>query len=189
MISGKKEKHFIDSQNSLSSVSIPDLAIRYLAVLCLGLNSLVLIYSLFTPLTLYPVYFILNLFYNVSLSGTSILIGSTKIEIIKACIAGSAIYLLIILNLLTKMNLAKRLVSLVYSLACLLSLNIARIVILSVMLVNDFAFFDITHKLFWYVLSTIFVVAIWFSEVKLFSIKNIPVYSDMKGIVKLIKKK
>lgn len=186
MISGKKERHPIKYS---SSVSIPDLTIRYLTVLCLGLNSLFIIYYLFTPITLYPVYFILKIFYNVSLSGTAILIGSTKIEIIKACVAGSAIYLLIILNLLTKMNLAKRLFSLAYSLVCLLILNIVRIVILSVMLVNDFAFFDITHKLFWYVLSTIFVVVIWFSEVKLFSIKNIPAYSDIKGIIKLMKKK
>ena len=170
------------------SISIPDLAIRYLAVLCLGLNSLFIIYYLFTPITFYPVYFILNLFYNASLSGTAILIGSTKIEIIKACVAGSAIYLLIILNLTTKMNCAKRLASLAYSIACLLILNIARIVILSVMLINNFALFDITHKIFWYVLSTIFVVVIWFSEVKLFKIKNIPVYSDIKSIMKIIGK-
>lgn len=168
-------------------VSIIDLIIRYGILLCLGLNSLYILYYFFTPLTIYPVYFILSLFYSVSISGTTLLIDQTKIELIKACIAGSAFYLLIMLNLSTKIDFKKRLFSLIYSLSALLVLNIIRILVLSAMLVDNYAFFDITHKIFWYFLSTIFVVIVWFSEVKLFKIKNIPAYSDIKSLIKIMK--
>ena len=44
--------------------------------------------------------------------------------------------------------------------------------------------FDITHKIFWYSLSILFVVGIWFLEVKLFKIKSIPFYSDIISVYK-----
>lgn len=164
-----------------------NLIARYLILLIIGLN-LWLVYLILTPITLYPVYFLLKVFYSsASVSAGSIFISNYQISLINACIAGSAFYLLLILNLSTHMNSRQRLYSLVYSFSALLILNIARIVILSALFVNNFAFFDITHKLFWYFLSTIFVIAIWFSAVYFFRIKNIPVYSDLKKIRKMIK--
>ena len=49
-----------------------------------------------------------------------------------------------------------------------------------------FSFFDITHKVFWYFISTIFVVGIWFIEIKIFKIKEIPFYSDLNLLYKNI---
>ena len=66
------------------------------------------------------------------------------------------------------------------SFGCFLILNIARIFFLSIAYVNGYSWFDFTHKLFWYLGSSIFVVGIWFAEVKLFKIKQIPFYSDLK---------
>jgi exosortase/archaeosortase family protein len=164
-----------------------NLIIRYTILLFIGLLGIHFIYLILTPLTIYPVYFILKLFYNITIQNSSIFILNYQIEIVEACVAGAAYYLLLILNISVSMNIKQRIYSLFYSLFVLLAINIIRIVILSFLLVNNFLFFDFTHMLFWYGLSTIFVVAIWFSEVKIFKIKNIPIYSDIINLMKIIK--
>jgi len=168
--------------------------LRYLIILLFGLGNLFIFYAILTPLTVYPVYYLLKLFYITGLNNTSIYIGahgffnsSHIVEIIPACVAGSAYYLLFILNMATEMNFKKRIYSLIYSFVFLLILNIARIIILVILFVNGSSYFEITHKIFWYSLSVIFVVLIWFSETKLFKIKNIPVYSDFARIKKEIR--
>ena len=164
-----------------------DIIIRYIILLIIGFVGLFYFYKVLFPLTIYPSYFLLKIFYNVYLNQNTLVIGDYNIEIISACIAGAAYYLLIILNLTTPMKIKKRVYSLIYSLFALLLLNIIRIFTLSVLFVNNFAYFNITHKIFWNLLSTIFVVLIWFSAVKIFSIKSIPVYSDIKFLKKQIK--
>jgi len=169
------------------SVQAMDIIIRYIILLIIGFVGLFYFYKVLFPLTIYPSYFLLKIFYNVYLNQNTLVIGDYNIEIISACIAGAAYYLLIILNLTTPMKIKKRVYSLIYSLFALLLLNIIRIFTLSVLFVNNFAYFNITHKIFWNLLSTIFVVLIWFSAVKIFSIKSIPVYSDIKFLKKQIK--
>ena len=75
------------------------------------------------------------------------------------------------------------------SFASLLLMNIIRIFTLSVIFMSGASWFDITHKLFWYFGSIVFVVGIWFIEVKFFKIKEIPFYSDVKNAFNLIFKK
>lgn len=161
-----------------------DIIIRYSILVILGLMNNWVFYLIFTPLTIYPVYFILGFFYNPSLISPVIVINNFPIEIISACVAGSAYYLLLILNLATpKIKFGKRIGILIFSFLSLLIINILRIVILSSMLVSGVSFFDLAHKLFWYVGSTIFVVGIWFLSVWIFKIKEIPFYSDIKFFV------
>lgn len=143
-------------------------------------------YKIFLPLTIWPVYFLLSIFYNVSIIGSIILVSGAKIEIVNACVAGSAYYLLLILNLTTSMKSKQRIYSLLFSFFSLFILNILRIFSLSILYIEDFVLFDITHKLFWYFLSTGFVVGIWFLTVWLFKIKNVPVYSDIKMLIRFI---
>jgi exosortase/archaeosortase family protein len=160
-------------------------------VLLLGLIfTLPLIYRIFTPLTLYPVAGLLGLIYEqVNINRDFILIGfHTIIQLVPACIAGSAYILLLILNLSVSMKLRKRIYAIILSFAILLALNILRIFFLAVLYHNGNSFFDITHKFLWYGLSTVFVVGIWFLIVRIFSIKQIPVYTDIKDILKTIKK-
>jgi exosortase/archaeosortase family protein len=159
---------------------------RYLILLALG-AFIWIIYDLFTPLTVYPVCLLLGLFYDVSLTGTLISFNGATISLIGACIAGSAYYLLLILNLSTEMKARQRVFSLLFSICLLLLANIVRIVVLSIMYSESFKFFDITHKIFWYALSTIFVVGVWFLTVKLFKIENIPVYSDFKRLNNILR--
>jgi exosortase/archaeosortase family protein len=181
----KKDKKII------SKGKIYFILLRYLILLAL-MFSLPLLYKVLTPLTLYPVTTLLKIFFNnvtliMNNTGTQILIINLKtfIKIIPACIAGSAYLLLLILNLTVSMNLQKRVYTLLSSFLILLLLNIIRITIFSSLFCYNFTFFDFTHKLLWYFLSTIFVIAVWFFIVKIFSIKEIPVYSDIKTILKL----
>jgi hypothetical protein len=59
---------------------------------------------------------------------------------------------------------------------------------LGLVAISGSSFFDITHRIFWYALSTIFVAAIWFLEVYKFGIKEIPLYSDIKFLYKNTRK-
>ena len=160
--------------------------IRYLLLIPAGLSNLWFFYAIFTPLTIYPVYFLLKLFFNATLLSNSIILENyLPIEIIEACIAGSAYYLLLILNFATPgLNIKKRLSLLSVSFLALLFVNILRIFILSLLFVSGFSLFDITHELFWYFGSVVFVVGIWFLCVKWFKIKEIPFYSDLSLLLK-----
>lgn len=171
---------------------IYDACFRYLVLIIIGLFVAFsqFFYYLFLPLTIYPVNFLLNLFYKSLgsiVSSPHLLIGSFAIEIIPACVAVSAFYLLLILNLSTAMSLKKRIYTLLFSFLALLLLNILRIFLLTILLVNQTTSFDLVHKFLWYGLSIFFVIAIWFLTVFLFKIKNIPIYSDIKFLFKEIK--
>ncbi|MFA5992174.1 MAG: pacearchaeosortase [Candidatus Pacearchaeota archaeon] len=184
----KRQREIQIKKKPQTKFSVVDLLVRYVIVLVSGLGGLFIFYAVFTPLTIYPVYAVLKICFGAILSAPTLIdIGNIHIELIEACIAGSAYYLLFILNLLTNMPLKKRIYSLVYSMLALLVLNILRILLLSVMLVQDLPYFDVTHKFFWYFLSTVFVVAIWFSSVWLFKIKEIPVYTDLRELINIIK--
>lgn len=161
-----------------------DFIIRYSVLLLLGLENLYVIYLIFTPLTIYSVFYILNLSYNATLTDITIILGSKSIMLIPACIAGVAYYFLLILNLTTPMKLKKRIYSLIFILSSFLILNILRIIVLSVFFINSFSLFDTLHKLTWYFVTTVFVVGIWFINVKIFSIDKIPLYSDIKLLIK-----
>jgi exosortase/archaeosortase family protein len=166
-----------------------DIVTRYFILIFLALPGFAIFYFVFAPLTIYPTYFLLSLFFDVSLMGNIIFINKIPIELIGACIAGSAYYLLSILNLSTpKIKLQKRVKMIFLSFGIFLIINILRIFLMSVLFMSGSSFFDITHRLFWYIGSIVFVVGIWFSEVKLFKIKEIPFYSDIKFLYKQSKK-
>ncbi len=168
-----------------------ELIIRYVILILLGANLWVF-YKIFRPLTIYPVYLILNNIYGASVFDSSIALfgeGVVYVEIIEACIAGAAYYLLLILNLTTCISFMQRIKSILFLFGSFLVLNIIRIVIFAMLFVNGFKYFDLAHKAVWYAGSTIIVVVVWFLNVKFFKIKKIPVYSDIITIKKDIKNK
>jgi len=162
--------------------------LRYLILVSSALGNLWLFYFIFTPLTIYPVFFLLKLFFSASLSGTIISFNNVSINLVKACIAGSAYYLLLILNLTTPISIKKRIYALIFSFISFLIINIIRIFLFSLLLENSFSLFNLTHLFVWYGLSSFIVLAIWIFTIKIFDIKEIPVYSDLKFLYKLIKK-
>jgi exosortase/archaeosortase family protein len=157
------------------------IVVRYLILLAL-MFSLPLIYKIFTPLTIYPLAALFKLVYSEVVLYKDLIVLNSKIfiKIIPACVAGSAYLLFLILNLSVPMNLKKRIYTIFLSFLLLLVFNILRIFIFSIIYSADTSIFYLTHEIFWYFVSTIFVVAIWFLIVKIFSIKEIPIYTDLK---------
>ncbi len=164
--------------------------LRYLILILVAIPNLFIFYLVFTPLTVYPVYYAIQKFLDVALVGNILIVeGNIAIEIIRACVAGAAYYFLLILNLSTPgINLGKRAKMILFAFLSLLVLNIARILLLAWLFLGGFSplVFDTAHNLFWYSLSTVFVVLIWFAEVRIFKIKEIPIYSDLKFLYKKI---
>jgi exosortase/archaeosortase family protein len=159
--------------------------LRYAILVVFAILSVKVFYFIFTPLTIYPVYFILSQFFNVTLVQNFLFVNKLPIEIIGPCVAGSAYLLLLMLNLSTpKIKLVKRIWISLFSFGLLLLINIFRIVFLSFLFVSGTSFFNIAHLLFWYFGSVVFVVGIWFLSVKIFKVKEIPFYSDIKYLFK-----
>lgn len=164
------------------------LFLRYMLITLIGLIGINTIYLIFTPLTVYPVLGILKFFYSsITLENNTFVLGDYIINIIPACIAGAAYYLLIILNLATPMQAKNRTKSLVFILLSFLVLNITRLLFFSALFFAGYRYFDIAHKIVWFLGSTLLVVIIWFVNITLFKIKAIPAYTDLKNLVKLIK--
>lgn len=167
--------------------------VRYLLLVILAFLFLfsALPESLLSFLTLQLTNFLLSLVYKTTLSGNFILVFHSGeiyfLEIISACVAVSAYFLLLILNLLTPMNKKQRFSTLFYSLSVLFLVNVLRILLFGVLFVSDFKYFDLSHKLFWYFSSIILVVLIWFSSVKIAGLRGIPFYTDLKTLLSLKK--
>ena len=157
-----------------------DLIIRYVLLAILPLGSLYIFYLIFTPLTVYPAYWVFNALYGAKLLlGNIIYFKGYYAEIIGACVAGAAYYLLLILNLTTPMHIKKRIKSILFLLLTFLIINITRIVIFGLLFSKGFKYFDLAHELVWYIGSTLIVVVVWFANVWLFKIREIPIYTDM----------
>jgi len=158
--------------------------VRYLILIFLGLGNLTAFYFVFTPLTVAPVFWVISLFDGGAklLEGNLLYFSGYYAEIIPACIAGAAYYLLLILNLTTPMELKKRMHSILLLFGMFLTLNILRILIFSYLLVFGYEVFDFAHRFTWYFGSTALVILIWFGNVWMLKIKEIPVYSDFKKL-------
>lgn len=157
------------------------LMLRYIFLVIIAMPNLYMFYLVFTPLTIYASYFLLNLFYDASLSGNTINIGCASIEIIGACVSGAAYYLLLILNLsIPNIKIKKRIKMILFCFAIFFLANLMRILILGVMHINSIENLELYHKILWYAGSTLLIVLIWFANIKLFKIKSIPFYSDFK---------
>lgn len=166
------------------------IVIRYAILILLSLGNLKIFYLIFTPLTVYPAFWVLKWLYGAQLLiGNQIFFSGNYIELVNACIAGSAYYLLIILNLTTPMQIRKRIKSILLILVGFLMINIIRIVVFAIILRQSFSFFEATHIWTWYLGGTIIVILLWFANAFILGIKGIPVYTDFRGIYKDIKRK
>jgi len=168
------------------------LLFRYLILILIGVPNLFLFYFIFTPLTVQPTFFVLSLIdptsYIVENTNNVIFFKSYFASIIPACVAGAAYYLLLILNLTTPMSIKKRIGSIFFLFGAFLFLNLIRITLFALLLTKGYQYFDLTHTATWYFGSTAMVVLIWFANVLVFRIKDIPIYTDFKTLLKDTKK-
>lgn len=163
-----------------------EIAVRYLVIFLSALGNLRIFYFIFSPLTIFPVDFILRFFYDIITIHNFIFINGIIIDISDACVAGSAYFLLFMLNLLTsEIKLMRRIKLFLFTSALLLMLNIIRIIAFAFVLVNNIPFFEQLHIFFWHFISAVYVFIVWIIAVKMFNIKSIPFYSDFLYIRKL----
>jgi exosortase/archaeosortase family protein len=164
--------------------------LRYLSCLIVSLNGLFIFYLIFTPLTAYSFYFLIKIFYKEAIiQNASIIFNNIKIELVEACIAGAAYFMLYILNLTTPMKPKKRVYSLMFSFVLFFIINIVRIFIFAILFNNNFSLFNILHMITWYFLSAFIVFLVWVITIKKFKIEDIPVRDDIREIGKVIKRK
>ena len=127
-------------QEKSESNKVYSLILRYMILIVSAYGNLLIFYVILAPLTIYPAFFLLSLFYNASLSSNIISIANFNIYLIDACIAGSAYYLLLILNLSTP-HIKKRISAILFSFVSFLIINILRIFIFSLLFINSFSLF------------------------------------------------
>jgi exosortase/archaeosortase family protein len=167
---------------------ITDILLRYIILIILGIGNLYVFTLIFTGLTLYSVYFFISLFFDVSLINNIIAFDSFSIEIISACIAPSAYYLLTILNLSTpKIKILERLKILFLSFLTFFVFNVFRIFLLVLLVEENINYFHTIHLTFYILISTLFVAVLWIFIARIFKIKQIPLYTDIRFLYKLIK--
>ncbi|MEK6936731.1 MAG: pacearchaeosortase [Nanoarchaeota archaeon] len=166
------------------------LGIRLFGALFAAIFGTYIVYFLMTLPTFYASYLSL-IFYEPMIFGNFLIINDIKMEFIPACIAASAYVLFAILILLTKdIKFYKGLKMLLLGSLILFFVNIIRIFILAVALIEfDKRWFDTLHLFFWQIFSTIFVVLTWIYLTKKFKVKTIPVYSDFMHLRKIIEVK
>lgn len=165
---------------------------RYVIIIILAISNLAILYFIFTPITSFLVIFFLKIFYTDAFlftGTTTIFVSGNYINLIPACIAGSAYYLLLLLNLTDSMDAKTRAKSISFLILSFLSLNVLRIVVFSILFVSGFQYFDLAHRWVWYIGSTLLVVALWFINIWLFKIKSIPIYTDIRSILEEIRRK
>jgi exosortase/archaeosortase family protein len=167
-----------DAQLSTKRISL--LFLRYIIILLVSIKNLWIFYFVLSPITIHASNLLLKTVFRTSLIGNSIIIKAYEININNACVAGAAYYLLFILIFSIPLNAKKRIKAVLFSFISLLVLNILRIFILGILFVNNVSSFDATHKIFWYFLSSIFIATIWIATVKIFKIKEVPFYTDIK---------
>lgn len=175
---------------------VMSLVVRYGILLLVGLTNIfwgerALFYQIFTPLTVGPVAFIFHALYGeiARFGPTTLFLKGYYASIIPACVAGSAYYLLLILNMTTPMGLGKRVGCLIYTGGLFLISNILRIVLFGILLTKGHQYFDIAHLATWYAGSTLLVALIWFSAILVFHIREAPVFTDLQALVKDIREK
>ena len=171
-----------------NELSLKGLFTRYIIAILLFL-LIDFIYVILKMPTLFLSTLILDIFYNVDVYYLSSLfvINDNNFELVEACIAGSAFVLLVALNLVTSMDWKTRIKSLAFLLLSLFVLNVIRISAFATLYVNEFTYFDFTHYAFWYFGSTILVVLLWFSAVRIFNISSIPLYTDIRLLIQEIR--
>jgi len=167
--------------------SVFSIIVRYTLLLLFVLTN---IFSFFIPqATIKASFYVFNLFSEATLTDSTITLQGYSFEIVPACIALSAYYLLLILNLSTQMPFRKRIYSILSSLSLLFLINIFRILLFSFLFIASESLFYKAHFITWFFISSFIVFLIWIFNVKIFRIKEIPVYSDIKFLVRMIKYK
>lgn len=149
-----------------------------------------IIYAVSALFTLHFSYFFFSIFVPSALIGNKIATLTNSFEFIPACVATSAYILLALLVFLTKdISWNERLQMIVYGWLAILAFNLLRIELLLLTFFRLEAAYDTLHLFVWKFMSTAFVVLLWLGLARVYKVKSIPVYSDIKALAGMIRKK
>lgn len=141
------------------------------------------VYLLLLPLTKVLSFIFLRLIDNSAvILDNSIIFGGKSFNLIPACVALPAYYLLFFLTLTTKdLNFKVSYKLFFIGSLLILVMNIIRIDFLILAFVGfGKAWFDYIHLFFWKFVSGLYVAIVWIFLTKKYKIISIPIYSDFK---------
>ncbi len=138
-----------------------------------------------TPLTIYTSFLILSA-YNPILSGNFLIINNIKFEFVEACIVTYAYYFFWVLVLLTKeIRLKIRFEMLFFGFILIFLMNVFRIgLVIYLGISHGFFWFNLVHLIFWKFIMGVYVALIWIFLIKVYSIKSVPIWDDLKFLYK-----
>ncbi len=152
--------------------------------------SVNLISKFFYPLTIYPPYYLLKIMnYQVFIIPPYIITLENYIRFSEACAAISAYFLLLLLIILTKDIKVKTGIKIfIAGSAIIYIVNMARIFLLIAILEKyGFSAFQQTHDILWIIFGSLLVALTWISLSRYYKIRTIPIYSDVKYLLKQTK--
>lgn len=167
-----------------------DLLLRYLVILCVGF-ALPLFSRILTPLTVYPVMAVLSLWGEVVKIGSqTVLYGSSAlaVEIIDACVATSAYYLLFLLLFATKGGSWKRRLQ-AFGVAGVMfwAINVLRIAGLVLIAEKNLSWFFTAHYILWWGVSILVIVGLWIYVTGIYRLYGIPFVQDVRDLIQEIR--
>ena len=114
------------------------------------------------------------------------ILGGTTINIVKYCVTSSAYYLLAILTILTKgISITKKIKMFLIGSLLIFIMNIARIIFLIIIMIrSNQELFQLTHNTLSAALSIFYVILVWIFLSIIFKVKSIPIYTDIKDLIK-----
>ena len=137
-------------------------------------------------------YYLLRLFsYNITLIQNGLIVNGQILNFIDACVASSAYYLLVLLILFTKdIEFIKIIKMFIIGSLIILAMNVIRVTTLILILINyGTNLFETVHLAYWRFVATIYIFVVWIILIKIYKIKEIPIYSDIKYLYNTTKKK
>ncbi len=164
---------------------IRDLILRLIVVTLFPYKLLLPIFTFITihisTLLLFP--------YSPIIKENSIVISNITLKFVPACIAITAYYLLTFLVIITKdIKLKTRIKMWLLGTSLILIANLIRILILSILLIKqNINLFLTLHLIIWELIASIYIFLIWILLTKLYKVKSIPIYDDIKELIKIIK--
>lgn len=168
---------------------VRELLLRVIAAFAM-LLSYNFIYTVIAVFTLHFSYFFFSIFVPSALIGNKIATLTNTFEFIPACVATSAYILLALLVFLTKdISWNERLQMIAYGWLAILAFNLLRIELLLLTFFSLNTAYDTIHLFVWKFMSTAFVVLLWLGMAKMYKVKAIPVYSDIKVLAGMIRKR
>jgi len=176
-------KLFISKHRIYWNILFRYLLIFFINIVFLSKYFLDLLLNSFT----YLAYSFVNLFHYIDLSGHSLFYNFNEILIVKSCV-GVHTYIFFTLFLL---SLDEKKVYKSWILSCVIFtfLNLLRIILLVLILIHfGNEIFDVVHLVFYQGLTSFIVIYLYIFMYKKYDFTSIPVYSDIKRLLKMYKK-